>query len=67
MSLSINRVINFSWLAQDCLQTKSNILGIFLVLLKPSLLVKVKVAQSCPTLCNPMTIQSMEFSRPEHY
>ena len=33
----------------------------------------VKVAQSCPTLCNPMdytvawTIQSMEFSRPEYW
>ena len=24
---------------------------------------KVKVVQSCPTLCDPMTIQSMEFSR----
>ncbi|CAI9176095.1 unnamed protein product [Rangifer tarandus platyrhynchus] len=29
-------------------------------------LVKVKVAQSCPTLCDPGTIQSMEFFRPEH-
>ena len=28
---------------------------------------KVKVAQSCPTLCDPMTIQSMEFSRPEYW
>ena len=28
--------------------------------------VKVKVAQSCLTLCDPMTIQSMEFSRPEY-
>ena len=27
--------------------------------------VKVKVAQSCPTLCDP--IQSMEFSRPEYW
>ena len=27
----------------------------------------VKVAQSCPTLCNPMDIQSMEFSRPEYW
>ena len=30
---------------------------------------KLKVAQSCPTLCDPMTpwtIQSTEFSRPEH-
>ena len=26
---------------------------------------KVKVAQSCPTLCNPM--ESMEFSRPEYW
>ena len=26
---------------------------------------KVKVTLSCPTLCNPMTIQSMEFSRSE--
>ena len=26
---------------------------------------KVKVPLSCPTLCNPMTIQSMEFSRSE--
>ena len=26
----------------------------------------VKVAQSCLTLCNPWTIQSMEFSRPEY-
>ena len=25
----------------------------------------VKVAQSCPTLCHPRTIQSMGFSRPE--
>ena len=28
--------------------------------------VKVKVTQSCPTLCNPWTIQSMKLSRPEH-
>ena len=29
---------------------------------------KVKVAQSCPTLCDPMdSIQSMEFSRPEYW
>ena len=28
--------------------------------------VKVKVAQSCPPLFKPMTIQSMEFSRPEY-
>ena len=27
--------------------------------------VKMKVSQSCLTLCNPWTIQSMEFSRPE--
>ena len=27
----------------------------------------VKVAQSCPTLCDPMTIESMEFSRPEYW
>ena len=27
----------------------------------------MKVAQSCPTLCNPMTILSMEFSRPEYW
>ena len=35
----------------------------------PELLVspKVKVAQSCSTLCDPMTIQSMEFSRPEYW
>ena len=26
---------------------------------------KVKVAQSCPNLCNPWTIRSMEFSRPK--
>ena len=29
--------------------------------------VKVKVAQSCPTLCDPMDIQSLEFSRPEYW
>ena len=29
--------------------------------------VKVKVTQSCPSLCNPMTIQYMEFSRPEYW
>ena len=28
---------------------------------------KVKVTQSCPTLCDPMDIQSMEFSRQEHW
>ena len=29
---------------------------------------KVKVAQSCPTLCNPLDYtQSMEFSRPEYW
>ena len=28
---------------------------------------EVKVAQSCLTLCNPMTVQSMEFSRPEYW
>ena len=27
----------------------------------------MKVAQSCPTLCDPMDIQSMEFSRPEYW
>ena len=27
----------------------------------------VKVAQLCPTLCDPMTIQSMEFFRPEYW
>jgi len=30
-------------------------------------LMKVKVAQSCPTLCDPWTIQSTEFSRPENW
>ena len=29
--------------------------------------VKVKVAESCLTLCNPMAIQLMEFSRPEDW
>ena len=29
--------------------------------------VKVKVAQSCPTLCDPIDIQSMEFSRTEYW
>ena len=29
--------------------------------------VRVKAAQSCPSLCDPMTIQSMEFSRPEYW
>ena len=29
--------------------------------------VKVKVAQSCLTICPPWTIQSMEFSRPEYW
>ena len=29
--------------------------------------VKVKVTHSCPTLCAPWTIQSMEFSRPEYW
>ena len=29
--------------------------------------VEVRVAQSCPTLCDPGTIQSMTFSRPEHW
>ena len=29
--------------------------------------VKVKVAQSCPILCDPWTIQPMEFSRPEYW
>ena len=28
---------------------------------------EVKVTQSCPTLCDPWTIQSMEFSRPEYW
>ena len=28
---------------------------------------KVKVTQSCPTLCEPWPIQSMEFSRPEYW
>ena len=28
---------------------------------------KVKVAQLCPILCSPWTIQSMEFSRPEYW
>ena len=29
--------------------------------------VKVKVTQSCLTLCNPMSVQSMEFSRLEYW
>ena len=29
--------------------------------------VKVKIAQSCPTLCYPWTIWSLEFSRPEYW
>ena len=29
--------------------------------------VKVKVTQSCPTLCDPIDIQFMEFSRPEYW
>jgi len=29
--------------------------------------VKEQVTQSCPTLCDLMTIQSMEFSRPEYW
>ena len=29
--------------------------------------VKVKVTQLCLTLCDPWTIQSMEFSRPEYW
>ena len=28
---------------------------------------KVKVAQLCLTLCYPMTLQSVEFSRPEYW
>ena len=28
--------------------------------------VKVKIAQSCPTLCDPCAMQSMEFSSPEY-
>ena len=30
-------------------------------------LMTVNVAQSCPTLCDPWTIQSTEFSRPENW
>ena len=49
-------------------------LGPYLILLGPSFLVseleitivKVKVAQSCPTLCNPMDC-IMEFSRPQYW
>ena len=29
--------------------------------------VKLKVAQSCPTLCDPMAIQFMGFSRPDYW
>ena len=29
--------------------------------------IKVEVAQLCPTLCDPWTTQSMEFSRPEYW
>ena len=28
---------------------------------------KVTVGQSCPTLCDPCTVQSMAFSRPEDW
>ena len=28
---------------------------------------KVKVTQSCPTLCDPWNIQSVDFSRPEYW
>ena len=34
---------------------------------KPAFLFQIKVAQSCQTLCDPMAIQSMEFSRPEYW
>ena len=30
-------------------------------------MVRSLVAQLCPTLCDPWTIQSMEFSRPEYW
>ena len=47
-----------------------NIPSLFFVLeikiYKP-LKVKVKFAQSRPTLCDPWTIQSVEFSRPENW
>ena len=29
--------------------------------------VKVKLAQLCPTLCDPWTVQPMHFSRPEYW
>ena len=29
--------------------------------------VKVKVSQSCPTLCNPVDYTVMEFSRPKYW
>ena len=32
-----------------------------------NLIVKVKVAQSCPTLYDPWTIQFLKFSRPEYW
>ena len=37
-----------------------------LVLLK-NMNVNVKVTQSCPTLCDPVDQQSVEFSRPEYW
>ena len=36
----------------------------FIIFVQPY---KVKVSQSCLTLCDPMDIQSMEFSRPEYW
>ena len=45
---------------------------VYWFLLKPSphqdlRKVKVKFAQSCPILCDPMNVQSMKFSRPEYW
>ena len=42
---------------------KNDLLGIYYVQIS----VKVKVTQSCPTLCNLWTTQSIEFFRPEYW
>ena len=42
------------------------LIGYSPIKIKLKKIIKVKAAQSCPTLCDPISIQSMEFSRPAY-
>ena len=69
MSSIESHIILISCTVKTCIFFKSKNLFVHLkhMLFEMIFNLKVKVAQLCPTLCGPMIIQSMEFSRPEYW